>query len=121
MAAALAKWRDAAEPNEHGLVWPRDCGRPQKADTDLAEWHALQDEVGVRHASGRYYHLHEARHTTATLLLEAGVSEAVVIAIMGHSSIITTRGYQHVSQALARRALDDVAARLQLDGLQLEA
>ncbi|MFF2454097.1 tyrosine-type recombinase/integrase [Isoptericola sp. NPDC058082] len=63
---------------------------------------------------GRYYVPHEARHTTATILLEAGVSEHVVIAIMGHASIITSRGYQHVSQSLARRALDDVAGRLGL-------
>ena len=37
---------------------------------------------------------------------------AVVTAILGHSSIRTSRGYQHVSQALARKALDDGAVRL---------
>ena len=37
-----------------------------------------------------------------------------VIAIMGHSRIATTRGYQHVSPVLARRALDRIADRLQL-------
>jgi mRNA-degrading endonuclease toxin of MazEF toxin-antitoxin module len=75
---------------------------------------SLQDAAEVRHPEGRHYMLHEARHTTATLLLEAGVSEAVIIAIMGHSSIAVTRGYQHVSQTLARKAMDDVAAKLGL-------
>ena len=71
-----------------------------------------QDDRADRRVPG--YLLHEARHTTATLLLEAGVDTAIITAILGHSSIVTTRGYQHASQALARRALDDVAARLGL-------
>jgi hypothetical protein len=35
---------------------------------------------------------------------------------MGHSSIVTSRGYMHASQAVAREALSDVAKRLQLGG-----
>jgi len=73
-------------------------------------------EDGVSGVVGRRYTIHEARHTTATLLLEAKVDYAVVKAIMGHTKIATTRRYQHVSQTLARRALDDVAARLGLPG-----
>lgn len=121
MTAALAAWRDRAPASPHGLVWPivehtnpSMIGRPRSASIDRAAWYALQREAGVAHPSGRPYVLHEARHTTATLLLEHGVDPAVVIAIMGHSSITTTRRYQHTSQALARRALDDIATRLGL-------
>jgi site-specific recombinase XerD len=66
------------------------------------------------HPSGRYYVPHEARHTTATLLLEAGVDHHVITAILGHSSIVTSRGYQHVRTQLASKALEQIAAQLQL-------
>jgi len=88
---------------------------PKRAPVDRAEWHAILDEAGVRHPSGRHWHLHEMRHTTATLLLEAKVDPETVKAIMGHSSIVTSRGYQHVSQELARKALETVGARLTLE------
>jgi len=131
MTAALTRWRTEAPTSPHGLVWPTEDGRPRLSVDDRAAWWALQDTAQVASVdawhrpgvetdergpvlSGRRYLLHEARHTTATLLLEAGVSESVRIAIMGHSNISITRGYEHVSQTLARRALDDVAARLGL-------
>jgi integrase len=113
MQAALTTWRGIAPSSPCGLVWPRDDGRPQKAADDLAAWKTLQAEAGVT-GPGRPYHLHEARHTTATLLLALGTDPAVVTAIMGHSTITTSRGYQHVSQDLARAALDRIADRLQL-------
>lgn len=118
MRAALAAWREVAPSSPHDLVWPRTDGRPRDEKDDRLEWRALQDAAGVRHASGRYYTVHEARHTTATLLLEAGVDDKVIEAILGHSSITTSKGYMHVSQTLARRALDDVATKL---GLNLPA
>jgi integrase len=139
MSAALRTWRAHEHPNPHGLVWPsltpgRAQGRPRSPESDRAAWYDLQDAARVAAVAqgpmrartvlderggplvGRRYLLHEARHTTATLLLEAGVDEAVIIAILGHSSIITSRGYMHTSQTLARRALDDVAERLGLTG-----
>lgn len=114
MAAALQEWRKAAPTSPHGLVWPRPDGRPRDEKKDREEWASLQRDAGVAHPTGRPYTLHEARHTTATLLLEAGVDPEIIKAIMGHSSIITTRGYQHVSQTLARTALAGVAAKLKL-------
>lgn len=121
---ALRQWRDGGwTPNEWGLLWTGidtrwgdDRIRPQRATADRKEWAALQQRAGVRHESGRLYTLHEARHTTATLLMELGVDARVIEAIMGHSSIVTTRGYQHVSQALARQAMEDMASRLGLPG-----
>lgn len=122
MRDALTAWKKVAPENPWGLVWPAERrtrgGKmallPQVAKTDLAEWKAIQAEAGVQHPAKRPYVLHEARNTTATLLLEGGVPEPVQIAIMGHSTIATTRGYQHVSQALAQQALDAVAERFQL-------
>lgn len=114
MAAALTTWRALAPASPHGLVWPRDDGGPRTPADDRAEWHELQARAGVAHPSGRPWHVHEIRHTTATLLLELGIDPATVIAIMGHSKIATTRAYQHVSAPLTRAALEQVAGRLGL-------
>lgn len=114
MHAALTAWQQQAPASPHDLVWPRADGHPTRPDADTAQWHALQDAAHVTHSSGRRYLIHEIRHTCATLLLESGVDPETVTAILGHSSIVTSRGYQHVSTILAERALEAVAARLQL-------
>lgn len=116
MTAALKAWREVAPESPHGLVWPRADGQPRRAEVDREQWKALQAAAGIAHASGREFVGHEARHTTATLLLEAGVDPHTVTAILGHSSITTSRGYQHVSTTLARQAMEAVAARLELRG-----
>lgn len=114
MGAELEAWRDVAPPSPHGLVWPRPDGRPQDPKLDRAAWHRLQRAAGVEAAASRPYHLYEARHTTATLLMELGVDEDVRRAIMGHSAMASTRHYQHVSLDAARTALDAVAVKLEL-------
>jgi integrase len=118
-AAALAEWQDAAPDNAHGLVWP---GRTNSAGTwprnpasDRDQWEAIQAAAQVAHPSGRPYHVHEIRHTTATLLMKLKVPDSVRIAIMGHSKVTTTRGYEHVDQAQARLALAGVEKMLELD------
>ena len=118
MREALVAWRDVQRDlipdNPHALVWPDLDGSPTYSKTDDSEWYGIQQAADVRHPAGRRYGIHEARHTTATLLLECGVDPAVVVAIMGHSSILTTRGYQHVRTERAMEALGLVAERLQL-------
>lgn len=113
---ALRLWRETAPPHE--LVWP---GRTQKGQTwprnaasDRDEWEAIQKEAGIAHPNGRPYAVHEIRHGTATLLMELGVPESVRIAIMGHSSIAVTRGYEFVDIEQSRKALEQVADRLAL-------
>ena len=115
MASALESWRQAVPASPHQLVWPRPDGRPLTARTDTADWNALQVEAGVA-GPGRAYYGHEARHTTATLLLEAGIDPQVVQAILGHSSAATSRSYQHVSHEMARRALDALVQKLRVAG-----
>lgn len=112
MTSALRDWQKVAPASR--LVWPRPDGKPRTDKMDLADWHALQEKAGVKHPSGRYYHTHEARHTTATMLMALGVDTQVIIAIMGHSSILSTRAYQHADLTLMRTALDGVAEQLQL-------
>lgn len=116
---ALREWQKIAPDNPWGLVWPTATGRPVNLRDDTKEWHTLQAKVDVEHPSGRPYHVHEARHATATLLMELGVPESVIIAILGHSSILTSRGYMHASTTEARAALEKVAERLGLSAPEL--
>lgn len=97
-----------------------DPTRPRNPRDDRAAWKALQKQASVTKgidADGKpiYYVLHEARHTTATLLLAAGVDPEIIRSIMGHSDIITTHGYQHVDTSMALAALEKVAVSLNLE------
>jgi integrase len=118
MVEALRQWREVWPENEHGLIYPevtsRGLIRPKDSKADAAEWLQLQRLAGVAHPKGRFYTVHEARHTTATALLDGGVDPKTVESILGHSSVLTSRGYQHVSQRLAREALGGVAGRLEI-------
>ncbi|MDO5700790.1 MAG: site-specific integrase [Bowdeniella nasicola] len=116
---ALIEWRKVAPHSPHGLVWCRPGGEPINPKHDANAFKDLQDAAGVtkgRKPDGKpyYYVLHEIRHTTVTLLLELGIDPGVITTIVGHSNIMTTRGYQHVSTELSRRALTQVAEQLQI-------
>ena len=108
---ALRAWREVQPPNPWGLVWPTAAGRPANDKADRAEWWALQGTACVGHPGGRYYHVHETRNYAATELEEIGASELVSTALLGHTSIKTTRGYQAEREAMLRSAVEAVAAR----------
>lgn len=95
---------------DHGLVWPRPDGRPIVPGAATAAWKDACAAAGVPVVD-----LHVARHTTATILLEAGVDAKVIQQIVGHSTVVMTRGYQHVDLELARRALDTLADTIKLE------
>jgi integrase len=120
VADDLRQWRKVAPVNASDLVWPGRIIRgetwPRNPASDRAEWEAIQKAAGIAHPSGRPYKVHEIRHGTATLLMELGVPESVRIAIMGHSAITTTRGYEHVDLTQQRAALEGVARLLALGG-----
>lgn len=110
---ALLRRQEAAkgEPNPHDLVWCDEDGSPIDPRDDWQDWRDLFAKAKVRPVT-----LHEARHTTATLLLEAGVDPKVIGEVLGHSDIVVTQGYQHVSLALQRQALNALGSRLELTG-----
>ena len=116
MGAALRLERDQWVENEWGLVWAttgrNGDPRPITSIDYLRRWHDVQALAGVAHPSGRPYHVHELRHTTATLLLQAGTDRRVIEAIVGHSTLV--EAYLHVGTADSRAALEKVADRLGL-------
>ena len=100
LAEALAAWRDVAPATSRGLVWPDDRGLPILGRDDRAAWKDLCRRAGVRPLD-----LHSARHTMITLLMEAGVDPEIIRQIAGHSTILSTRTYMHLSTAAAASAL----------------
>lgn len=115
---ALEQWQEVAPANPHGLIW---SGRAIKSGTwprnpasDREQWEAIQAAAKVAHPSGRPYHVHEIRHSTATLLMDLKVAESVRIAIMGHSAISSTRPYEHADMSQLASALEGVAGVLEL-------
>jgi site-specific recombinase XerD len=87
----------ADEWREHGLVFCQPDGAPIDNRADWQEWSDILEEAGLSHAG-----THSMRHSAATLALEQGIGLPVVQEILGHSDVRVTRGYTHVSSALAR-------------------
>lgn len=115
LAAILAVHRERSKPNPWNLVWVTEPGRRWKFVTPVSDaadrdgWKAAQERAHVDPVS-----VHGMRGTTATLLMEAGVDAKIIQAIMGHSNIVTTRGYQHVDLAAARKSLGSLDGLLEL-------
>jgi len=119
MALALERWRLVAPANPYGLVWPSEEGRPLEDHADRNHWKALCKEAGLLGANGKPkgvgpYDLYSARHTTATLLRQAGVHDDVITSIMGHASILSTLPYIAIHDVSTRAALNGLADRLGL-------
>ena len=105
MADVLRRLREDSGPNPHGLVLHNPDGSPISQDQDQKAWKKLLVAAQVPHAPQ-----HSVRHSTATLLLEAGVDVHIVQSVIGHSDIAMTRQYQHVNLDLARQAWGNLAA-----------
>lgn len=107
---ALRVWKDAAPVSSHDLVFPDQYGGPTTTKGDRAEFHALQKAAGVAHPDGRYYHVHECRHTTATRLKAIGASDKIAEGTLGQAKLVGT--YVHEDLAAKSAALVTVAAEL---------
>ncbi|MFL6061255.1 MAG: tyrosine-type recombinase/integrase [Marmoricola sp.] len=117
MWQALEAWRDLQPETPHGIVWPALDGSPADEHQDRREWFGIQGLAEVGHRAGRYYTVHEGRHTTGTLLRLLGVPDDIRFAIMGWSSVASSKTYEHVDALRMREmreALQGVAGVLEL-------
>jgi integrase len=105
MLAALRILKSNEGRNPHNLVFHHSDGKPISQDQDQKAWKHLLERAGVQHVGQ-----HVMRDSCATLLMESGVDGHIVQSILGHSDVVTTRGYQHVNLALARSALTNLNA-----------
>lgn len=90
-------------PNPHGLVWRHPDGHPISPTDASDAWRALVKAAGVPYRS-----MHSARHTTSTLLNNAGVSQETRMKVIGHSSVVAQQIYVHVDHEPARAALSNL-------------
>ena len=96
--------------NPDGYVFVTRRGTPVDPNNDSKGWHALLDAAGVRRVRR-----HDARHTAATLLLEAGAGLANVQRMLGHSTISTTvdvYGHLDAADSVAYTATHHPTARV---------
>lgn len=103
LAAIFKVYMETTAPNRFGLMWVTDAGTPIPGKYDNTAWKSALERAGVPGVR-----LHDARHTTATLLLEMRVEETVRMAIMGQSSVATQRRYAHVDLSMQRQALGNL-------------
>ncbi len=83
-------------------------GRPIDASADRRAWKRLLEAAQIRPAR-----LHDARHTTATLLLLHKVDARIVQQVLGHSQIsLTQNTYQHVTEVMAAEAAEAMGRAL---------
>jgi site-specific recombinase XerD len=99
--AAASLWED------FGVVFAQENGRPLDPRADWQEWSDILAAAGVRHAG-----THAMRHLAATIGLDQGTALAVAQELLGHSDIRVTRGYTHVSAALAADGAERIGRTL---------
>jgi integrase len=93
---------------DHGLVFSHEDGTPLRPEWVTKRFLLLAKEAGLPRI-----HLHDLRHSAATLALDAGVQMKVVSVRLGHSTMgITADTYSHVTTALAKESAERVAAAL---------
>lgn len=68
------------------------------------EWRQARDAAGIKD-----FRFHDLRHTTASLLANAGVDLGTIAAILGHKTLQTTKRYRHLYVATLRKAMDKIA------------
>jgi integrase len=90
--------------SERGLVFTGARGQPVDPNRHSEHWQRFLQRLGIRPAR-----LHDARHTTATLLLVQGVDQRVVMDLFGWTSSAMADRYQHVVSELQTQAADRVA------------
>ena len=92
---------DAADWEDHGLVFPSRLGTPMEPDNLRRSWGRICKAAGITNVR-----FHDIRHTCVSLLLDLKVPPHIVREIVGHSDIeVTMTIYAHASVEEKRAAL----------------
>jgi len=85
------------------LVFTDARGEPVHPRADWQDWQDLLADLGLPR-----YRVHDCRHAYATMLLEAGVDPRVVQAMLGHSTGVLLKRYQHVRPVMHQQVADTI-------------
>ncbi|HEV2107812.1 MAG TPA: site-specific integrase [Thermomicrobiales bacterium] len=87
---------------DHGFVFTDETRGPLHVNSLMSRFKKLIEAAGVP-----TIRLHDMRHTSATLLLAAGVHPKIVQERLGHADIaMTLNRYSHVTPSMQREATD---------------
>jgi integrase len=101
-ASAGAAWQ------ERGLIFTAPAGAPIEPSNFSHAFSAMAQRAGL----GRW-HVHEARHTAASLMLAMGTKLEIVSRVLGHSSVtVTADVYSHLLGGEKRQAAAAMTAAL---------
>jgi integrase len=81
-------------------------GRGYEASYVERQWKAACQEAGVTDL-----HIHDLRHTFATRLAEAGITETTIMGLLGHSSLRMTTRYTHATPEAMALAVGSLKER----------
>ena len=97
--------------DDHGLVFPSEVGTPLDPDNVSHLFSRICRSAGLGH-----WHLHELRHSGASLMLAQGTDLYVVSEVLGHSSIAITKDvYGHLVEGQKRAAAELMSRALMSD------
>jgi integrase len=97
--AAGTLWHD------HGLIFASEVGTPMDPDNFSHSFARLCERAGLGH-----WHLHELRHSGASLMLAQGTPLHVVSEVLGHASIAITKDvYGHLLEGDKRAAAESMS------------
>ena len=96
---------------DHGLIFPIEVGTPLDPDNVSHLFSRIWRRAGL----GRW-HLHELRHSGASLMLAQGTDLYVVSEVLGHSSVAIMKDvYGHLVEGQKRAAAELMSAQLLRD------
>ena len=85
-------------------MFPNELGHPTDQSRDYAQWRGLCVQAGIP-----VRRLHDLRHTSATMLLEADIDLKSAGQVLGHGTVAQTAAYTHVlsdRKVATARAMD---------------
>lgn len=93
---------------DHGLMFPSEVGTPLDPDNVSHLFSRICRRAGLGH-----WHLHELRHSGASLMLAQGTDLYVVSEVLGHSSVAITKDvYGHLVEGQKRAAAQLMSSAL---------
>jgi len=114
--AAVQLLRDLPRLSRSPFVFPGQ--RPQSPLTDIKHvWYAVRQAAGLP-----ALRLHDLRHAYASTGADMGVPLLTLGAVLGHSTIETTKKYAHLGESPSARAAEDISAAIaaRLEGRSTE-
>ena len=99
---------DGLERKNRWIFPASGADHPQGANWLDHFWHRVRGEAGLEDV-----HLHDLRHTVASLALRQGETVLAIGRLLGHRKAETTLKYIHLADSMVQDAAETIAAALE--------